>query len=180
MKKALMLCLVAFGVNVAAKAQCPINEILTTKEPQAIASLIEANTDCITQALTQGSEYQSFRVYVDYLYNTSSPWIFHTNPEKEKLFEDFYASWGKAYPTMSSPAPADPQFDAAIKTMIATDPGYFAQRRVTKIPVKYQQWLYVKNLVAKYGERNVMALANATAKIANLPAADDYSLFVAN
>ncbi|GAA4088609.1 hypothetical protein [Mucilaginibacter panaciglaebae] len=179
MKRVLMLCLVAFGMSMPAKAQCPINEILTTKEPQAIATLIEANTDCIRQALTQNPEYQNFRVYVDYLYNTSTPWIFHTNLEKEKLFQDFYATWGQAYPSMSSPAPAAPEFYAAIKEMVATDPAYFAQRKETKIPIKYQQWLYVKNLVAKYGERNIMLLANATAKIANL-ATPSYSVFVAN
>lgn len=179
MKKALVLCLVAFGMSISAKAQCPINEILTTKEPQVIAGLIEANTDCIRQALTQNPEYQGFRVYVDYLYNTSTPWIFHTNLQKEKLFQDFYEKWGQAYPTMSSPAPADEEFYVAIKEMVATDPAYFVQHKETKIPIKYQQWLYVKNLLAKYGERNVMLLANATAKIANL-ATPNYTVFVSN
>ncbi|HWZ36130.1 MAG TPA: hypothetical protein VNW51_08235 [Mucilaginibacter sp.] len=179
MKKALLLCLVAFGVDAAARAQCPISEILTTREPQAITALIEANTDCLQQALTQNPEYQSFRVYVDYLYNTSTPWIFHTDLQKEKLFQDFYAKWGKAYPTLRSHIPDDPEFYTAIKEMTATDPSYFIQRKETKIPVKYQQWLYVKNLIAKYGERNIVALANATAKIANL-ATPNYTLFVAN
>ncbi|WP_214070005.1 hypothetical protein [Mucilaginibacter sp. dw_454] len=180
MKKALMLCLVALGISVAVKAQCPINEILTTKDPQIITNLIEANTDCIRQAIAQGSEYQNFRVYVDYLYNTSAPWIYHTNLPKEKLFEDFYKTWGHAYPTMSSEIPSDPRFYEALKNMVATDPAYFTQRKVTKIPVKYQQWLYVKNLVAKYGDHDVVALANATAKIANLAMPDDYNVFVSN
>ncbi|HEY9535823.1 MAG TPA: hypothetical protein VIQ77_14905 [Mucilaginibacter sp.] len=179
MKRILMLCLVAFGMSISAKAQCPINEILTTKEPQAIANLIEANTDCIRQALTQDPEYQHFRVYVDYLYNTSTPWVFHTNLQKEKLFQDFYTIWGQAYPTMSSPAPANPEFYAAIKEMVGTDPAYFTQRKATRIPIKYQQWLYVKNLVAKYGERNIILLTNATAKIANL-ATPNYAVFVPN
>lgn len=179
MKRILILCLVAFGMSMPAKAQCPINEILTTKQPQAIATLIEANTDCIRQALTQSAEYRNFRVYVDYLYNTSIPWIFHTDLQKEKLFQDFYTTWGTAYPTMSSPAPVDPEFYAAIKEMVATDPAYFTQRKDTKIPIKYQQWLYVKNLVAKYGERNIILLANAAAKIANL-ATPSYTVFVSN
>ena len=179
MKKALMLCLLAFGINVATKAQCPINEILTTKDPQTIASLIENNTECIKESLTQIPEFQNFRVYVDYLYNTSRPWIYHTNLQKEKLFTDFYATWGQAYPTMSSTPPADPEFYEAIKTMVATDPAYFTQKKETKIPVKYQQWLYVKNLIAKYGERDVVALANAAGKVANL-ATNNYSVFVSN
>lgn len=179
MKRALMFCLVAFGMSISAQAQCPINEILTTKEPQVIATMIEANTDCIRQALTQNPEYQNFRVYVDYLYNTSAPWIYHSNLQKEKLFQDFYATWGQAYPTMSSAAPTDPNFYAALKEMVATDPAYFTQRKETKIPIKYKQWLYVKNLIAKYGERNVVLLANATSKIANL-ATPDYTVFVSN
>ncbi|MES2377810.1 MAG: hypothetical protein V4553_14585 [Bacteroidota bacterium] len=178
MKKALMFCMLAFGIT-AAKAQCPINEILTTKDPQIIAGLIEGNTDCIKQSLTQNPEYQSFRVYVDYLYNTSAPWVYHTNPQKEKLFEDFYKAWGETYPTMSSAAPVNPDFYAAIKTMVATDPAFFAQKKETKVPVKYQQWLYVKHLVATYGERNVTLLANATSKIVNLSTAN-YAAFVSN
>jgi hypothetical protein len=179
MKKALLFCLLAFGINLAAKAQCPINDILTTKDPQVIAGLIENNTDCLRQALTQNGEYQNFRVYVDYLYNTSSPWIYHTNLQKEKLFEDFYTAWGEAYPTMSSAVPSSTEFDDAVKAMVATDPAFFTQRKETKVPIKYQQWLYVKNLIAKYGERNVVLLANATAKIANL-ATSNYTVFVAN
>jgi hypothetical protein len=180
MKKALMFCLLAFCISVA-KAQCPINEILTTKDPQTIAGLIEGNTDCIKQALTQNPEYQSFRSYVDYLYNTSAPWVYHTNPQKEKLFEDFYNTWGKVYPTMSSAAPVNFEFYAAIKTMIAADPAFFTQKKETKIPIKYQQWLHVKTLVAKYGERNVTLLANAASKIANLSTANsNYAAFVSN
>ncbi|MBC7401400.1 MAG: hypothetical protein H7289_15785 [Mucilaginibacter sp.] len=178
MKKALMFCLLAFGIT-AAKAQCPINEILTTKDPQTIAGLIEGNTDCIKQSLTQNPEYQSFRVYVDYLYNTSAPWIYHTNSQKEKLFEDFYTAWGKAYPTMSSAAPDSPEFYVAVKVMVATDPTFFTQKKETKVPIKYQQWLHVKTLIAKYGERNVTLLANATSKIANISTAN-YAAFVSN
>ena len=179
MKRALLFCLMALGFGLAAKAQCPISDILTTKEPPAIAALIEANTDCLRQALTQNPEYQNLRIYVDYIYNTSTPWIFHTNLPKEKLFEDFYKKWGNVYPTMSSPAPTDLEFYAAIKEMVATDPTYFTQHKVTKIPIKYQQWLYVKNLIAKYGEHNVVVLANAAAKIANL-STPNYSAFVSN
>ncbi|MDB4924606.1 hypothetical protein [Mucilaginibacter sp.] len=179
MRKVLIVCLLACGINTASKAQCPINEIITTKEPQVIASLIDNNTDCIKQSLLQNPEYQSFRVYIDYLYNTSSPWVYHTNPEKEKLFVDFYTKWGEAYPTMRSPAPTDENFYTDLKAMIATDPGFFAQQKVTKIPVKYQQWLYVKKLNKKYGERNIELLTNAAAKIANL-STTNYSAFVSS
>lgn len=177
MKKALIICLVTFGVNLAAKAQCPINEILTTKDPQAIASLIENNTDCIKQSLTQNPEYQNFRVYVDYLYNTSSVWVYHTNPDKEKLFDDFYAKWGTSYPTMHSEVPTSAEFTQAVQAMVATDPAYFVQKKNTAVPIKYQQWLHVKNLENKYGERSIALLTNAAAKIANLPA-NNYSAFV--
>jgi hypothetical protein len=179
MKKALLFCLLAFSINLATKAQCPINEILTTKDPQTIAALIENNTECIRQSLIQNTDFQNFRVYVDYLYNTSSSWIYHTNLQKEKLFEDFYKNWGDAYPTMSSAKPENPEFYEAVKTMVATDPAFFTQKKETAIPIKYQQWLYVKNLVAKYGERNIVLLANATAKIANL-ATTNYTVFVSN
>jgi hypothetical protein len=178
MKKALMFCLLAFSI-ITVKAQCPINEILTTKDPQTIAGLIEGNTDCIKQALTQNPEYQSFKVYVDYLYNTSSPWIYHTNPQKEKLFEDFYKTWGKAYPTMSSAAPENPEFYAALKTMVDSDPAFFKQKKDTKVPIKYQHWLYVKHLITKYGERKVTLLANAASKIANISTAN-YAAYVSN
>jgi hypothetical protein len=93
MKKVLLVCLLAFSMN--AVAQCPIDEILTTRDPQNIATLIENNTDCIKQSLTQNPEYQNFKVYIDYLYNTSSPWVYHTNPEKEKIFNNFYATWAR-------------------------------------------------------------------------------------
>ncbi|MDB5117169.1 MAG: hypothetical protein JWQ79_2661 [Mucilaginibacter sp.] len=177
MKKVLLVCLVAFGMKAA--AQCPINEILTTRDPQIIASLIENNTDCIKQSLTQNPEYQNFKVYVDYLYNTSSPWVYHTNPDKEKLFNDFYAKWGDAYPTMRSTEPASPEFYKAVQAMVATDPAFFVQKKETKIPVRYKQWLYVKDITRKYGERNVILLTNAAAKIANLPTTN-YSAYVSN
>jgi hypothetical protein len=80
---------------------------------------------------------------------------------------------------MSSTAPVNPDFYDAVKAMVATDPAFFTQKKETKVPVKYQQWLYVKNLVAKYGERNVVILANATGKIANLATAN-YNVFVSN
>ena len=174
MKKLLLVCLLAFGMNAA--AQCPINEILTTRDPQNIANLIENNTDCIKQSLTQNPEYQNFKVYIDYLYNTSSPWVYHTNPEKEKLFNDFYATWGAAYPSMRSPAPTSEGFYKAVQAMVATDPAFFVQKKATPIPVKYQQWLTIQNLNKKYGERNIVILTNAAAKIANLPA-PNYTAF---
>jgi hypothetical protein len=174
MKNVLIVCLLALGIRAA--AQCPINEILTTRDPQTIAGLIENNTDCIKQSLTLNPEYQSFKVYVDYLYNTSSPWVYHTNPDKEKLFADFYAVWGKDYPSMRSPVPTTDEFTRAVAAMVATDPAFFVQKKVTTVPVKYQQWLTVQNLNRKYGERNIITLTNAAAKIANLPA-PNYTAF---
>src|SRR4051812_39740713 len=131
MKKVLIICLLALGFNVA-KAQCPINDILTNKDPLVIAGLIEANTDCLKQSLTQSPEYASIRVYIDYVYNTSAPWIYHTNPQKEKLFEEFYETYGSIYPTISSNMPDNHDFYEAIKTMVATDPDYFAQKKETR------------------------------------------------
>jgi hypothetical protein len=178
MKKVFIVCLLALGMN-AAKAQCPINDILTNKDPLVIAGLIEANTDCLKQTLTQSPEYASVRVYVDYVFNTSAPWIFHTNLPKEKLFEDFYVTWGNAYPSVNSNQPDNQEFYDALKVMVATDPDYFVQKKETRIPVKYQQWLYVKGLNAKYGERNVTILAKAASKITNLPTAN-YTAFATN
>ncbi|MDB5009800.1 MAG: hypothetical protein JWQ06_589, partial [Mucilaginibacter sp.] len=40
----------------------------------------------------------------------------------------------------------------------------------TKIPLKYKEWLYVKDLNRKYGVQTVIHAENAAAKIANLPA----------
>jgi hypothetical protein len=177
MKKIVLVCLLAFGMN-AAMAQCPINEILTTRDPSTIANLIDNNTDCIKQALTQNPDYQNYKVYVDYLYNTASPWVYHTNPAKEKLFADFYEKWGKDYPGLHAPKPTSEDFYKAVDAMVATDPVYFAQAKATKIPAKYIQWLYVRDITQKYGERNVIILTNAAAKIANLPSSTNYSAFV--
>jgi hypothetical protein len=178
MKKVLLICLLALGIN-AAKAQCPINDILTNKDPLVIAGLIEANTDCLKQSLTQSPELASVRVYIDYVYNTSAPWIYHTNLQKEKLFEEFYETYGSIYPVISANLPESHEFYEAIKTMVATDPDYFVQKKETRVPIKYQQWLYVKGLIATYGERNVTILANAASKITNLPTAN-YTAFATN
>jgi hypothetical protein len=179
MKNALLVCLLAFGMIATSKAQCPINEILTTRDPQTIANLIDNNTDCIKQSLRQNPEYQHFRRYVDYLYNTSSIWVYHTYPEKEKLFAAFYAKWGAAYPTMRSPAPDSPDFYKDMQAIVATDTAFFAQKKVTKIPARYKQWLSVQALTQKYGERSIILLTNAAARIANLPTTN-YSAFINN
>lgn len=168
MKKGLFICLLALSIG-SAKAQCPINDILTNKDPLVIAGLIEANTDCLKQSLTQSPEYASIKVYIDYVFNTSAPWIYHTNQQKEKLFEEFYETYGSIYPTINANLPESHEFYEAITTMIATDPEYFVQKKETRVPIKYQQWLYVKGLMSTYGERNVTILANAASKIANLP-----------
>jgi hypothetical protein len=177
MKKALLLCLLAFGMNATVNAQCPINDILTTRDPQTITSLIENNTDCIKQALTQNPEYENFKMYLDYIYNTSQAWVYHAYPEKEKQFAEFYNTWGKDYPTMRSPLPESPEFYKAMNAIVATDPAFFEQKKVTKIPLKYMHWLYVKHMNQKYGEQAVLNLTNAAAKIANQQSTLKYSAF---
>jgi hypothetical protein len=149
-------------------AQCPINDILTTRDLSAIASMIENNTDCIKQALTQNPEYANYKEYLDYLYNTSKPWIYHTDPEKEKQFAAFYAKHGAEYPTMSSKAPESADFYKDMAAIVASDPEFFAQAKETKIPLKYKAWLYVQSLNRKYGEQTVVHAENAAAKVANL------------
>ena len=168
MKKVLIACAFAFGISATTKAQCPINEILTTRDIQNVANMIEANTDCIKTALTQNSEYQSFKSYVDFLYNNTRQWIYHTNPQKEKLFGDFYQKWGKDYPSLAVAAPESEEFKKDIAAMIATDPEFFKQKKATTVPQQYKQWLYVQDLNRKYGENKVLSLAVATSKIANL------------
>ncbi|MDB5010586.1 MAG: hypothetical protein JWQ06_1375, partial [Mucilaginibacter sp.] len=170
MKSAIIISLLAFGMNATTKAQCPINDIFVTRDLQTIATIIDNNTDCIKQALAYNPDYANFKIYLDYLYNTSNPWVYHTNPEKEKLFTEFYSKWGKDYPTLLSKAPASDEFYKAINEMVATDPEFFAQNKPTKIPLKYKEWLYVKDLNRKYGVQTVIHAENAAAKIANLPA----------
>ncbi len=177
MKNLLVICLLAFSIS--AKAQCPINDILVTRDLQAIANMIDNNTDCIKQALVQNPDYENFRLYLDYLYNTSSAWIYHTNPAKEKLFDEFYKTWGEEYPTLRSPAPTSEAFYKAMNAMVATDPAFFEQKKITKIPIKYKQWLYVKDMNRKYGEHAVVSLANAAAKIANLQS-PNYAAYISH
>ncbi len=167
MKNVFLTCLLALGFT-AAKAQCPINEILTTRDIQTVANMIENNTDCIKQSLTQNPEYQSFKLYVDNLYNGASPWIYHSYPAKEKQFNEFYAKWGKEYPTLRSKVPTSDEFKKDVAAMIASDPQFFKQTKTTDVPVQYKQWLYVQDLNKRYGEAKVLSLANATSKIANL------------
>ena len=176
MKNAIIVCLVAFGLK--ASAQCPINEVLTTRNPQNITNLIENNTECFKQALTHNSDYASFKTYLDYIYNTAADWVYGAYPEKEKQFNEFYAKWGKDYPTMTSPAPNIPEFYHDLAAMVATDKEFFKQARATKMPLRYMQWLYVKNLKQKYGQIVVVNLANAAGKLANLQSSpvNDYGM----
>ena len=174
MKNAIFVCLVAFSLNAA--AQCPINDVLTTRDPQNITNLIENNTECFKQALTQNPDYKPFKTYLDYIYNTASDWVYHTYPQKEQQFNEFYAKWGKDYPTMTSPAPNIPEFYHDLAAMVATDRVFFAQAKPTKMPLRYMEWLFVKNLKQKYGEQVVINLANAAGKLANLHATPDYSM----
>jgi len=174
MKNAIFVCLVAFSLNAA--AQCPINEVLTTRDPQNITNLIENNTECFKQALAHNPEYTPFKRYLDYIYNTSNDWVYHNYPEKEKQFDAFYAKWGKDYPTMTSSAPNIPEFYRDLAAMVATDKVFFAQAKPTKMPLRYMQWLFVKNLKQKYGEQVVTNLANAAGKLANMQEVPNYDM----
>ena len=173
MKNAILVCLMAFGLKAA--AQCPINEVLTTRDPQNITNLIENNTDCFKQALAQNADYAPFKTYLDYIYNTASDWVYNNYPEKDKQFNEFYAKWGKDYPTMTAKAPEIPEFYRDLAAMVATDPAFFAQKKATKMPLRYMQWLFVKNLKQKYGEQVVVNLANAAGKLANLQSTSTYN-----
>jgi hypothetical protein len=179
MKRVFIVCLLALGMNATTKAQCPINEILVMRDLSNIANMIDNNTECIKQALVYNPEYTGFKMYLDYLYNTSSPWVYHTNPEKEKLFADFYSKWGKEYPSLRSEMPMNGEFYKAMKEMVATDPAFFKQEKRTLIPSKYKEWLYVQDLNRKYGVNAVIHAENAAAKIANLPTFN-YSMIANN
>jgi len=179
MKRVFIVCLLALGMNATTKAQCPINEILATRDLSKIANMIDNDSECIKQALVYNPEYIGFKMYLDYLYNTSSPWIYHTNPEKEKLFADFYSKWGKEYPSLRSEMPMNGEFYKAMKEMVATDPAFFKQEKHTLIPSKYKEWLYVQDLNRKYGVNAVIHAENAAAKIANLPTFN-YSMIANN
>ena len=169
MRKVFLTCLLALGMAATTKAQCPINEILTTRDIQNVANMIDNNTDCIKQLLTQDEEYAGVKGYLDYLYNSTKVWIYHTNPEKEKLFSDFYKKWEKQYPTLTSAAAITDEYKADMAALIATDPEYFKQNKVSAVPQKYKEWLYVQDLKKRYGESKVIALSVAASKIANLP-----------
>jgi hypothetical protein len=166
MKSALIIGLLAFSMS--AKAQCPIDDIIGTRDLQTIATMIDNNTDCIKIALATNPEYADFKVYLDYLYNSSRPWVYHTNPDKEKLFSDFYAKWGTLYPNLHADLPVTGEFYKAMKEMVATDPVFFAQNKHSLIPSKYKEWMYVQDLNRKYGTLAVIHAENAAAKIANL------------
>lgn len=178
MKNAIFACLMAFGLNAA--AQCPINDVLTTRDPQNITALIENNTDCFKQAITQNLEYSQFKTYLDYIYNNASGWVYHAYPEKEQLFAKFYEKWGKDYPAMGSPLPSSPEFYKDMNTLMASDPKFFQQTKDTKVPLKYMQWLYVRRMNERYGAQTVLNLTNAVGKLANLHSTANYTAFAGN
>src|SRR5471030_1960444 len=68
MKRVFIVCLLALGMNATTKAQCPINEILVTRDLSTIATMIDNNTECIKQSLAFNPEYANFKMYLDYLY----------------------------------------------------------------------------------------------------------------
>ena len=77
---------------------------------------------------------------------------------------------------MTSKAPEIPEFYRDLAAMVAADKAFYAQTKATKMPLRYMQWLFVKNLKQKYGEEAVINLANAAGKLANLHSTPDYSL----
>ena len=128
------------------------------------AKLLCDNADYFTKQFDTGS-LQSYLWFVVYTYNASYPWVYHTDPDKEKRFEEFYQEYGKLYPTFISPLPSDPKFYDALNDMVILDPIYFEQTRETPIPLKYLNWLQVKNLTEECGKENILCLMEAASKM---------------
>jgi hypothetical protein len=169
MKKFIVIFLIAFAMIFKNNAQCPISELIFATDLETMANLIDENTDCFKEKLQQ-PDFVKYKKFVDYLYNNSYPWVYHTNQSKEKLFENFYKNYGGlAWPTITSPKPClTDQFYVAISNMVATDTAFFAKKDANGIPLKYIQWLRVRSLKQKYGEASVNHLMASVSKIANL------------
>ena len=170
--KKITLLLVAFIWMYECKAQCPISEVIAAYNAGAdsTARLIDKNTDCIRQILQKpgNSKYQTM---VDNLYRSSSPWVYHTDTSKEKMFVNFYGKWGKIWPTVTTTKPEKSQnqdFYTAIDALTATDPSFFKEKD-DGVPVNYINWLAVQSLNKKFGGPDkVLSLMKSIEKIVDL------------
>ena len=164
------LMIIIFGLvltvsqKVSAQQDCPIEKLIFATDLETMANLIDSNTLCFKEKI-KGNDYKTFRVYINYLYKSSCPWVYHTNPEKEYLFVKFYEKYGYLYPQITAPKPNSPEFYVALKILTATDPKYFYQKTETRIPIKYTQWLRVQGLRNKFGEKSLLHLMEAVSKI---------------
>ena len=169
MKRLLLLPFAVFTLICGISAQCPIGEIISTPSLDTMANLIDQNTDCIKATLLKPG-YEKYKTMVDDLYNSSYQWVYHTQPQKERMFEDFYEKYGKVWPTINSERPSeadDSGFYAALKKMIATDLSFFKETE-DGIPLPYKKWLRVRGLCQQYGAQSFKHLMDSAAKIANL------------
>ena len=165
MKKTIFcIVLLVFFVTIS-KAQC-IEQLAMSTNPDEICDVINSNVSCLRETLNR-NEYRAYKVKINYLYTSSYPWVYHTNPEKEKLFNNFYDRFGYLYPSLISAKPTNPEFYQALKEIIATDPNYFKQVQETKIPIKYIQWMRVKGMCNKFGDASIVRLMQSASKIVN-------------
>jgi len=138
--------------------------IMTSFDFDEIASLIEENAPGIKKSLQNG-KYVEFKKVVNRLYNTSAPWVYHTDPH-EKMFIDFYNKVGHLYPKPTSPKP-EGIFAEELALMVSKKPKYLAKRNSKGIPLKYHHWLTVHYMREEYGNATVLKLMKATSKIVN-------------
>ncbi len=148
------------------RAQC-IEQLILSTTLDEISDIIDNNVSCIKETLNK-KEYKKFRFKVNYLYKTSFIWVYHKNPEKERLFNIFYQTYGYLYPSLNSIKPNSGIFYDALKEIVASDPKYFYQTQKTNIPLKYIQWMRVKGLKEKFGEASVIRLMQSASKIVDL------------
>jgi hypothetical protein len=167
--KKITLLLFVFIWMYECKAQCPISEVIAAYNSGAdsTARLIDKNSECIRQALQKpgNGKYQTM---IDNLYHSSTPWVYHTDTAKEKLFNDFYNTWGKLWPTVRAEKPEKSQnedFYKAIDALSATDPSFFKEKD-DGVPINYIHWLAVQSLNKKFGGPDkVLSLMKSIEKI---------------
>ncbi|MEI7688753.1 MAG: hypothetical protein WCI91_01050 [Candidatus Nomurabacteria bacterium] len=168
MKKVYFFSLLITGIlygNVG-RAQC-IEKLILSTTLDEISDVIDNNVSCIKETLNN-QKYEKFKFKINYLYKTSYIWVYHKNPEKERLFNKFYQTYGYLYPSLLSIKPTSGIFYDALNEMIASDPKYFSQIQKTNIPLKYIQWMRVKGLKEKFGEASVIRLMQSASKIIDM------------
>lgn len=162
----LIITIIVLLTGLSTRSQCSFSDLFYAQNPDTMAALIDSNVYCYREMLSRPGMYEH-RTYINNLYNGAYPWVYHTNPVKEKLFEEFYEKWGYKYPTLLSPLPTDSDYYDAINSMVATDTKYFTS--TTKhMPLQYLQWLRVRDMVKKYGTKSVNRLMKSAAQITNL------------